>query len=163
MENPVPVSAASKATTDAVLTAFKIGNAMVSLLSGLLASVLILYSGYVLYDSFSTEYKAYSSSWDLLKYKPEVKDAEPSQGADMLAKINEDYRAWLTVYDTSIDYPVLQGTNDYYYAYHDIYRNNSLTGAIYMAAGNARDFSDTYNVIYGHHMDNGAMFGALDK
>lgn len=55
MENPVPVSAASKATTDAVLTAFKIGNAMVSLLSGLLASVLILYSGYVLYDSFSTE------------------------------------------------------------------------------------------------------------
>lgn len=163
MENPVPVSAASKATTDAVLTAFKIGNAMVSLLSGLLASVLILYSGYVLYDSFSTEYKAYSSSWDLLKYKPEVKDVEPSQGADMLAKINEDYRAWLTVYDTSIDYPVLQGTNDYYYAYHDIYRNNSLTGAIYMAAGNARDFSDSYNVIYGHHMDNGAMFGALDK
>ena len=163
MENPVPVSAASKATTDAVLTAFKIGNAMVSLLSGLLASVLILYSGYVLYDSFSTEYKAYSSSWDLLKYKPEIKDAEPSQGADMLAKINEDYRAWLTVYDTLIDYPVLQGTNDYYYAYHDIYRNNSLTGAIYMAAGNARDFSDSYNVIYGHHMDNGAMFGALDK
>ena len=55
---------------DGMLTALKIGNGFVSLLSGLLAVMLILYSGYVLYDSFSTENRAYSSSRDLLKYKP---------------------------------------------------------------------------------------------
>ena len=89
--------------------------------------------------------------------------AEPSDGAETLAAINEDYRAWLTVYDSTIDYPVVQGPNDLYYASHDVYGNSSLTGAIYLAAGNSSDFSDSYNLIYGHHMDNGAMFGSLDR
>ena len=53
--------------------------------------------------------------------------------------------------------------DDLYYASHDIYGNSSLTGAIYLAAGNSGDLSDSYNLIYGHHMDNGAMFGSLDR
>lgn len=163
LQNPAPTSGAAKKTVDAVLTALKIGNGLVSVLSGLLASVLILYSSYVLYDSFATEYGAYTSSWDLLKYKPAVMEAEPSDGAETLAAINDDYRAWLTVYDTTIDYPVVQGSNDLYYASHDVYGDSSLTGAIYLAALNNGDFSDSYNLLYGHHMDNGAMFGSLDR
>ena len=163
LKNPKPAGGASRETVDFVLAAFNAGNALLSLLSGLLASVLILYSGYVLYDSFSTEYGAYSSSWDLLRYKPEIVNEEPSEGAETLAAINRDYRAWLTVYETTIDYPVVQGEDDLYYASHDIYGNSSLTGAIYLAAGNSGDLSDSYNVVYGHHMDNGAMFGSLDR
>lgn len=164
-QNPAPMAGTSKKTVDAVLGLLKAGNGVVSLLSGLLASALILYSGYVLYDSFSTEGRAYSSSWELLQYKPEIIEngVDPSAGQDTLADINKDYRGWLTVYDSSIDYPVVQGQNDLYYASHDIYQNTSLTGSIYLAAGNSRDFSDSYNLIYGHHIDNGAMFGALDK
>ena len=48
-------------TKDPVLKTLKIGNGLVSALAGLLAVVLILYSGYVLYDSFATEYGAISS------------------------------------------------------------------------------------------------------
>ena len=138
LKNPKPTAGAAKKTVDVVLTALKIGNGLVSVLSGLLASVLILYSSYVLYDSFATEYGAYASSWDLLQYKPEVLSAEPSDGAETLAAINEDYRSWLTVYDSTIDYPVVQGPNDLYYASHDVYGNSSLTGAIYLAAGSVR-------------------------
>ena len=164
LKNPTPTAGAEKYTVDTVLRLLNFGNSMVSLLAGLLAAVLILYSGYVLYDNFSTEYRAYSSAWDLLRYKPVTMQAgEPIQGTAALEAINQDYRAWLTVYDTTIDYPVLQGPNDLYYANHDIYGNTSLTGAIYLAAGNSGSFSDNYNIIYGHHMDNGAMFGALDK
>ena len=163
LKNPAPTGGTTKKTVDGVLTALKIGNGAVSLLAGLLAAVMILYSGYVLYDSFATEYGAYSSAWDLLKYKPDAASAEPSGGAESLAEINKDYRAWLTIYDTTIDYPVVQGEDDLHYASHDVYGNVSLTGAIYLAAGNKEDFSDSYNVIYGHHMDNGAMFGSLDK
>ena len=163
LKNPTPAAGTKKKTADGVLTALKIGNSAVSLLAGLLAAVLILYSGYVLYDSFSTEYQAYSSAWDLLKYKPAAMREEPSGGAETLEEINQDYRAWLTIYDTTIDYPVVQGEDDLYYALHDIYRNTSLTGAIYQAAANHGDFSDSYNVIYGHHLDNGAMFGSLDR
>ncbi|MBR6969356.1 MAG: sortase, partial [Firmicutes bacterium] len=35
-------------------------------------------------------------------------------------------------------------------------------GAIYLSCMNSKDFSDSYNMIYGHHMDNGAMFGDID-
>ncbi len=135
-----------------------------SLMSGLLAGSLMLYSGYVIYDTVYTQQSA-GSTWELLQYRPEIIDdgAVPLAGADTLAKINKDYRAWLTMYDTNIDYPVLQGENDLYYASHDVHGKNSLTGSIYLAAGNTADWSDGYNLIYGHHMDNSIMFGALDK
>ena len=123
LKNPVPTPGAKKSTTDGVLTVLKAGNGFISLLSGLLAAVLILYSSYVLYDSFATDYQAYSSSWDLLKYKPTAADAKPSEGADVLTAINNDYRAWLNIYDTTIDYPVVQGEDDLYYSSHNIFCN----------------------------------------
>ena len=165
-QTPKPHEAASKPTVSAVLTWLaNSGETLLHLLAGLLAGVMILYSGYVLYDSSYTRNQAFASSWELLKYKPEIisDGAEPTSGGATLAEINKDYRAWITMYDTMIDYPVMQGENDYFYGNHDVYGEASLTGSIYMAAGNTRDLSDDYNLLYGHHMDNGAMFGALDK
>ena len=164
LKNPQPHAAPTKKLTDKVIElALSAGGGAVTLVSGLLAAALIMYSGYVLYDTFATERAASSSAWDLLQYKPEIlEDPGASLDPSALAEINSDYRAWLTVYDTTIDYPVVQGKDDYYYAYHDIYGESSLTGAIYLAAGNSPDISDEYNLVYGHHMDNGAMFGALD-
>ncbi len=143
------------------------GNAVVSLFSGLLASALILYSGYVLYDTFYVQNQAYSA-WDVLReYKPDLSDIDndkvPQETWEAMQEIIKNYRAWITVYDTTIDYPVVQGEDDVYYAHNDIYGDPSLTGAIYLATANSYDFGDNYNVIYGHHMDNGAMFGALDE
>ena len=37
------------------------------------------------------------------------------------------------------------------------------SGAIFMDAANARDFSDQNTFIYGHNMKNGSMFGQLRK
>ena len=165
MKDPTKHVPPTKKLVDKVIElALSAGGGVTTLLSGLLAAVLILYSGYVLYDSFATEQAASSSAWDLLQFKPELFDdyETPLSGTD-LAEINNDYRAWLTVYNTPIDYPVVQGKDDLYYASHDIYNRVSLTGAIYLAAANSPDFSDSYNVIYGHHMDNGAMFGSLDN
>ena len=142
-----------------------LGESVISLATGLLAAALILYSAYVLYDSFYTQNTATTSAWDLLQYKPEIitDGAAPLAGGDTLAAVTEDYRAWLTVFDTNIDYAVMQGEDDLYYASHDVYGQNSLSGAIYLAAGNSGGFADSYNLLFGHHMDNGAMFGALDS
>ena len=162
---PKPHKAPGKNLINTVLNkAAELGTNAISLLSGLLAAGLILFSSYVLYDTFYTQEQA-KSSWDLLQYKPEILADEPSpeEGQARLARINSDYRAWLTCYDTNIDYPVMQGENDLYYANHDIYKEVSLTGAIYLAAGNRPHLTDSYNLIYGHHMDNGAMFGGLDR
>ena len=123
---------------------------------GLVAAVMILYGGYGLYDTFRTVRAASSYGRDLMRYKPEITGEEKaaSSGAELEA-INQDYRAWLTVYDTNIDYPVVQGKDDIYYASHDFYKKDSQAGSDYLAARNSGDFSDTYNIIYGHHMDRG--------
>ena len=163
MKDPSKHAAPDKTLIDKIIeAALGAGGGAVTLLSGLLAAVLIMYSGYVLFDTYATERAASSNAWDLLELRPDIlDDPDALLSADDIADINKDYCAWLTVYGTPIDYPVVQGPNDTYYAAVDIYGRSSMTGAIYLAAANSRDFSDSYNVIYGHHMDSGAMFGAL--
>ena len=136
-------------------------DGVVGLVAGTLAAVLLLYSGYVLYDNFNTNRNAFSS-WDLLQYKP-VGDLSRDAGYQELLSINPDVVGWLTLYDTDIDYPILQGADNMEYVNKDVYGNFSLSGAIYLAAECAPDFSDEYSLIYGHHMDNGAMFGGIDE
>ena len=126
-----------------------------------LAAALILYSGYVLYDTYYIQRSA-KSDWDLSEYARIIGDEEEPITGNVMTKINEDYRSWLALYDTSINYPVVQGTDDLYYASHDIYKKVSLTGAIYLAGANTPDYTGPYNLVYGHHMDNDAMFGGLD-
>ncbi len=136
-------------------------DGLLGLLTGLLAAVLILYSGYVLYDNFYTNRNAFAS-WDLLQYKPTM-DIQEDPGFQELQQINPDVIGWLTLYDTHIDYPVLQGSDNLEYVNQDVYGNFSLPGSIYLATENSREFADCYSLIYGHHMDNGAMFGDIDK
>ncbi len=143
----------------------RFGGKLTTLLAGLLAAALIIYSGYVLYDTFYIQKNA-GNSWDLIDLRSQVMeeiDDGSSPTAGSLADINKDYRAWLTIYDTNIDYPVMQGKNDLYYSSHDIYQKSSLTGSIYLAAGSTSDFSDNYNLVYGHHMDHKILFGGLDS
>ena len=143
----------------------KFGGKLTTLLAGLLAAALIIYSGYVLYDTFYIQKNA-GNSWELVELKAQVMediDDGTSPTAGSLAEINKDFRAWLTIYDTNIDYPVMQGKNDLYYSSHDIYQKSSLTGSIYLAARSSSDFSDNYNIVYGHHMDHKILFGGLDS
>lgn len=141
----------------------KIGNILLRIVSGILASTMFIYSAYAMYDSYYTNKQAFSS-WDLAQYKPvAVSEESEETGFEEILEINDSVVSWLTVDDTNIDYPVAHGADDLEYASKDIYGNPSITGAIYLAAQNYGDFSDQYNIIYGHHMDNGAMFGDIDK
>ena len=117
----------------------------------------MLFSGYAIYEQYYTQSRAFTSAGI---NTAEVYTVEAQQN---LVQARKDYRAWIKIDNTKIDYPVMQSNDDLYYANHDIDGNMSLTGAIYMAADNTSDLSDDYIVIYGHHMDNGAMFGDLEK
>ena len=75
----------------------------------------------------------------------------------------KDYIAWLSVDDTTIDYPIMQGATNTSYLNRNPYGEYSLSGSIFLDTRNASDFSDDYNLLYGHHMANGFMFGALDE
>lgn len=129
--------------------------------TAVLAVILLIYSAYMLFDSVYAAQNAFSSR-ELQIYKPDA-DSDPKLTFEMIREVNPDTTAWITIYDTNIDYPVLQGKDDLEYAIKDLYGNQSLTGAIYLSSDNERDYSDPYNVIFGHHVVNGAMFGDIDK
>ena len=130
--------------------------------TGVLAVLLLVYSAYVLCDNFYIGQNAFSS-WDLQQYKPVEVDEEGRMDFTEIQKINPDAVGWVTIFNTNIDYPIMQGKDDLEYINKDLYGNSSLTGSIYLSAENDGEFFDSYNVMYGHHMDNGAMFGDVDK
>ena len=120
--------------------------------------LLLLIGSYTMYDTVLIYDLA--SGDDLSSFKPLVTDVE-NGGWDMSA-LSDDVVAWLTVDDTIIDYPVMQGRDNNEYLNKDPFGNYSLAGSIFLDARNAPDFSDPYSLIYGHHMEYGKMFGALD-
>lgn len=135
------------------------GNRLLSFVVTVMILIMLLYGGYSLWDTYMTYQGAFASS-DLMKFKPAADGEEAANPTlEELQAINPDVRGWLTVDDTHIDYPVVQGETDMDYINKDVYGEFSLSGAIFLSCLNSPDFSDSYNLLYGHHMDNGGMFG----
>lgn len=88
---------------------------------------------------------------------------ESQMNFEKLLNINPDTVAWITLPDTVIDYPVVQGEDESYYLHHLFTGKRGASGCIFMDAANAADFSDRNTVLYGHHMKNGSMFAGLEK
>lgn len=134
------------------------GNVILSFAAALMILLMFLYGGYSLWDT-SMVYRGAFASGDLLKFKPSAEGGEDNPTLSELQAINPDVRGWLTIDDTHIDYPVVQGETDMDYINKDVYGEFALSGAIFLSCLNSPDFSDSYNLVYGHHMDNGGMFG----
>ncbi len=139
----------------------KIGNIVISVITVFIAICLIMYGFLTLMDMFRTEIKAFASN-DLLKFRPDVEKSEPPYLDDLIL-MNPDTAGWITLYGTHINYPVMQGETDLEYINKDVYGEYSISGSIFLSVLNKRDFSEPYQLIYGHHMDNGSMFGDIDR
>ncbi|MGV3073723.1 class B sortase [Clostridium baratii] len=82
--------------------------------------------------------------------------------SEELIKINEDYKMWIEIPNTNIDYPVVQGEDNDFYLNHDFNKKESSSGAIFMDYKNNID-KDKNIIIYGHNMKNKSMFQNLMK
>lgn len=137
----------------------RFGDRMVSIFAAALILLMLLYGGYSLWDTAMVYNGAFLSS-DLLQYKPAAGgDPDSNPTLNELQAINPDVCAWLTIDDTHIDYPVVIGDDDMEYVNKDVYGEFALSGSIFLDSDSSRDLSDSYTLVYGHHMDNGAMFG----
>ncbi|MBR4580109.1 MAG: class B sortase [Lachnospiraceae bacterium] len=117
--------------------------------------VALLVVAYGLYDAWYVYHKAGDDSY--LAYKPVVGEVIVQE-----SPITDDMVAWITVDNTNIDYPVMQGDTNSDYLNLNPYGEYSLSGSIFLDSRNSSDFSDDYSILYGHHMEYGNMFGALD-
>lgn len=120
---------------------------------------LMLIGAYTMYDTLIIYYGA--SGADLRTFRPVVNGA--GEVTVDWSGLTDDVVAWLTVYDTNIDYPVMQGIDNFEYLNKDPFGRFSLSGSIFLDVRNAPEFTDPYSLIYGHHMEYGQMFGALDE
>lgn len=93
-----------------------------------------------------------------------VSDEENNKFNDMyeeLKSINHDYKFWITLEDTKIDYPVVQGEDNDFYLSNDFYKENSISGTIFLDYKN--NLEDKNLILYGHNMRDGSMFAAINK
>lgn len=78
----------------------------------------------------------------------------------VLTGINEDYRAWIRVEGTEIDYPVVAGEDNDYYINHTFTGKENPCGAIFIDA-NCTVLQSDNTIIYGHNRKDRSMFGTL--
>ncbi len=79
-----------------------------------------------------------------------------------LHKMNPDYKFWIEIDNTNINYPVVQGKDNEFYLHNDFNKNISKSGSVFMDYRNTL-LSDSNTVIYGHNMKNKTMFSQLEN
>lgn len=139
-------------------------NSFVSLVVMIAILIFGSYSAYALWDNNQIYSEASNVQLQMQELKPVIDDSEESGGPTFgqLLAINPDVRGWVTLDGTQIDFPILQGETNLSYINTDVYGKFALAGSIFLDCQNSPDFSDHYNLIYGHHMANSNMFGDLD-
>ena len=81
-----------------------------------------------------------------------------------LQQVNKEVTGWIWIYDTVVNYPLVQsGKNNDAYLHKTYDGTSNSSGSIFMDYRNAGDFSDANTIIYGHNMKNGKMFAVLKK
>lgn len=90
-----------------------------------------------------------------------VYDIQYEKVFSTLQGINKDTVGWLTVNNTKIDYPVVQGKDNDYYLKRDYYQSKNRHGWIFMDYRNNPDELNENTIIYGHNLANQTMFGTL--
>lgn len=92
----------------------------------------------------------------------EVPDWVPASFAD-LYRNNPDVRGYIQVPGTRMNYPVTQAADNEYYLNRNFYKRRSVFGNPYFDYRNKIDGTDRNLIIYGHRVENGQMFGDMEK
>ena len=126
----------------------------------LLALLVILFiATYALYDTTRVNEEADPAKYST--YKPTTEEGQKS--FEELRAMNPDVMGWLTIYGTSIDYPIVKAQKDNFeYLSKDVEKNWTTCGALYVDVHNQWNFQDFNTIIHGHHMADHKMFGDLD-
>ena len=87
-------------------------------------------------------------------------EQEKNDTGDMQEFLIKHEFDWITVTDTAINYPLMQGEDNNYYITHNYKGEDDIAGAIFYDAYD-KPYDETLTVIYVHSMKNGTMFNNL--
>ena len=139
-------------------------NGLLNTVVFIILLVLGRYAGFALWDNQQIYMSAENVQADMLMYKAEKSDDEDSVAKMFqdLREINPDVRAWLTLDQTKIDYPLLYGATNQSYLNRNVYEEFSISGSIFIDSRCNPELRSCYTLVHGHHMTNRQMFGDLD-
>lgn len=144
----------------------RFANGLVSLVVMVCLVVAGAYAGYALWDNNRIYAEAENVQADMIQLKPDaltaVGENEAPSFVELLA-INPDVCAWVSMDNTMVDHPVLQGKTNLDYINTDVYGNFSLPGSIFLDSRCDRTYHSDYMLLYGHNMESGGMFGSLQQ
>lgn len=138
----------------------KAANTLVSYVVLLSLCIAGAYAAYALWDNNLVYAEIDGVRADMLKLKPEAGEYQPS--FDELLAINSDVVGWVTIDNTIMDYPIVQGETNLTYINKDIYGDFALAGSIFLDSRNDRNFEDPYSLLYGHSISSGRMFADIN-
>lgn len=152
----------------------KIFHRLVNMATALVLAACLAYAAYGLLDTVAVLRHPATLAREMERYRPDKakdgakaetgveagsKDSAENGALEELIKVNPDVAGWVTIDGTHIDYPVLQGKDNFEYLNKDIYGQDAASGSIFLDYENNRDFTDFYSILMGHHMQGGKMFG----
>lgn len=103
------------------------------------------------------------NTYELNRYDYSRNEDNQFSKFDALKSQNTDIVGWITIPETEVDNPVYQCDDNQYYVTHDMDKESNSYGALFLDYRcDINPLSVTQNqVIYGHNMRYGAMFGTL--
>ena len=104
--------------------------------------------------------KMYEELSNLVSTNANIEETTAPDYSALYAK-NSDFIGWITVPNTSINYPVLQCDNNDYYLDYNFNKIRDARGAIFMDYRNNPVNLDSNTIIYGHNCYNTTMFSEL--
>ena len=121
--------------------------------------IILVLMGYFIWDTIAIQRSARVDNY-IKDLKPTINEETKEVDLSALQQINPDVVGWLTLDNTTIDYPVMQGgamfgAIDYYE--NEQYFNEHLTGTlitekkIYNLTVKSLIYTDAYNEIYKYH------------
>ena len=125
--------------------------------------LILLFCGYAIYDSLMVYHEAEVPTKVAEYAKKDEHQLTTEVDFNSLRSINNEIVGWVQLNDTKVDFPITQTDNNSYYLTRSYTREYSLAGSIYLDARNSSNFSDDYNIIYGHNMNDEMMFGGLKE
>ena len=124
----------------------------------LFISLIALFIGvYAFWDTHQVFEIASSEGYAV--YKP---DSSNNLSFEELKLKNKDVFAWIDVYGTKIDYPIVQGQDNSEYLNKTVLGEFSTAGSIFLDHRNDKEFTDFQDILYGHYMAERKMFGDME-
>lgn len=132
-------------------------------LISIIALLAVLGISYLLFQNAKQTKETQNLNVQLVEMRQEAETEEDNTDwSKGMLDINSDYKGWLTIYGTQISEPVVQGETNETYLRTNINGEHAEAGTLFL--DETTDLTQDGNlIIYGHKMNDGTMFGTLDK